>query len=237
MARGDAGEIIGGVPYPRTAYILFALARKRVDPLVFDCCVAVLSPEPERARAFASYVLQRPRSERKMVHRAGRERVRFKVIYPPPSSTLADTARALERAGVPLGEPVQLGEIDFARLPAWFVRELGERRGWLPRRRRGAVKIVPSPLQWPGYLDRRAEHVHIPYTDVSVYIFPRRIVISTLDYTVSLSRTAKPEELVFEAAAVLPERAIDELLRWRRELAEAVPELKPFLELASALLG
>ncbi|MEM1820392.1 MAG: hypothetical protein QXU64_02240, partial [Thermofilaceae archaeon] len=91
--------------------------------------------------------------------------------------------------------------------------------------------------EWPFSAERAAERVYRGEW-VRVYKFKKRIVVyfSEYDACISIDRTRPPSELVFSTLS-LPKEVQDLLLRRRDEIAEAAPELKPYLELLPLLGG
>ncbi|MEM1909084.1 MAG: hypothetical protein QXH81_07335 [Thermofilaceae archaeon] len=250
-AAGPAGAgsaPAAGTPAPRGAgveqggYVLFCYIRRVFrDARGYDVTrtlSAIIAPTPQAAHAFKRLLSRLKLTRREIAYYAYRRGVKIALLTCSTGATNTAIESALERSGIPLEKALPLGEV-LPRLPEWLKRGLLRTEAWAPgpRPREDAVKEIAPPREWPFSAERAAEHVYRGEW-VRVYRFKRRIVVyfSEYDACVSIDRTRPPSELVFSTLS-LPKEVQDLLLRRRDEIAEAAPELKPYLELLPLLGG
>ncbi|MEM3943641.1 MAG: hypothetical protein QXJ59_06125 [Thermofilaceae archaeon] len=242
--RVDAPATAGQAPRAggeeQGGYVMFTYVTRKVhwDGSVTNTLSAIIAPTPQAAHSFKRLLSRLLLTRREIAYYAFRRGVKIALLTTATDAPNAIIERALQRAGIPLERALPLGEV-LPRLPEWLRRGLQHTETWTAyrRRRKDAVKEVPPPSEWPFNASRVA--VSISRFDwIRVYEFKKRVVVYFIDdnVAVSIDRTAKPEELL-AAAASLPEELINLLLQWREEIAEAVPELEPFLALLTLLGG
>ncbi|MEM4436931.1 MAG: hypothetical protein QXO22_08315 [Thermosphaera sp.] len=241
--RADAPATAGQAPRAGGAeqggYILFTYVRRKVywDGTVTNTLSAIIAPTPQAAHSFKRLISRLLLTRREIAYYAHRRGVQIALLTTVTEASNAIIEKALQRAGIPLEKALPLEEV-LPRLPEWLRRGLQRTETWTPvRRRKDAVKEVPPPPEWPFNPARAAERVY-RFDWIKVYEFKKRVVVYFIDddMAVSIDRTHPPEELL-AAATSLPEELINLLLQWREEIAEAVPELEPFLALLTLLGG
>ncbi|MEM1868451.1 MAG: hypothetical protein QXY83_06385 [Thermosphaera sp.] len=198
---------------------------------------AIIAPTPQAAHSFKRLLSRLVLTRREIAYYAHRRGVKIALLTTVTEASNAIIEKALQRAGIPLERALPLGEV-LPRLPEWLRRGLAHTEVWTPRRpRKALVKEVPPPKEWPFNPRRVAQYVYRADW-LEIYEFKKHIVINFIDENVAISidRTHPPEELL-AATASLPEELINLLLQWREEIAEAVPELEPFLALLTLLGG